>query len=182
MPYSFTRSLLVLEFHFQHWKKSESFSSPNAYLMHEWPLHNSANLSSCLDLNITTTGSWLPPVRSTQSERPFTKLSHKLSISLFYSTLCKLMDCSLSGSSVHGIFQARILEWVAMPSFRGSSQLKNWTQVSHNVGRFFIIWTTREAPFYSLDKHNKSRCTSGEPSPWNIENVYQIFISLVSIL
>ena len=37
-------------------------------------------------------------------------------------TLCNPMDCSQPGSSVHGIFQARILEWVPMPSFRGSSQ------------------------------------------------------------
>ena len=37
-------------------------------------------------------------------------------------TLCVPMDCSPSGSSVHGILQARILEWVAMPSSRGSSQ------------------------------------------------------------
>ena len=35
-----------------------------------------------------------------------------LTLSLFYLTLCDLTDCSLSGSSVHGIFQARILEWV----------------------------------------------------------------------
>ena len=41
-------------------------------------------------------------------------------------TLCDLMDCSLSGSSVHGILQARILEWVAMPSSRGSSQPRDW--------------------------------------------------------
>ena len=39
-------------------------------------------------------------------------------------TLCNTMDCSPPGSSVHGIFQARILEWVAMPSSRGSSQLR----------------------------------------------------------
>ena len=149
--------------------------------MHEWPLHNSARLSSCLDLNITTMGSWLPLVQSTQSERPFTKLSHKLSISLLCSTLCNLMDCSLPGSSVHGILQARILEWVTIPFSRGSSWLKNRTWVSHNVGRFFIIWTTREAPFYSLDIHNKSRCTSGEPSPWNIENVYQIFLYIFGL-
>ena len=44
-----------------------------------------------------------------------------------------------------GIFQARILEWVAMPSFRGSSQPRNRTQVSHISGRFFTIWATREA-------------------------------------
>ena len=42
-------------------------------------------------------------------------------------------------SSVLGILQARILEWVAMPSSRGSSQPRNQTQVSHTVGRFFTI-------------------------------------------
>ena len=42
-------------------------------------------------------------------------------------TLCDLMDCSLPYSSVHGILQARILEWVAMPSCRGSSQPKDRT-------------------------------------------------------
>ena len=39
------------------------------------------------------------------------------------------MDCSPPGSSAHGIFQARILEWVAMPSFRGSSQPRDWTHI-----------------------------------------------------
>ena len=47
-----------------------------------------------------------------------------------------------------GILQARILEWVAMPSSRGSSQPRVWTQVSHIVGRFFTIWATREAQEY----------------------------------
>ena len=45
-------------------------------------------------------------------------------------TLCDPMDCSPPGSSVHGILQARILEWVAMPSSRGSSQSRNWTSIS----------------------------------------------------
>ena len=44
-------------------------------------------------------------------------------------TLCDPMDCTPPGSSVHGILQARILEWVAMPSFRGSSQSRGWTHV-----------------------------------------------------
>ena len=52
-------------------------------------------------------------------------------------TLCDPMDCSLPGSSVHGILQARVLDWVAMPFSRGSSQPKDRTQVSHIVGRFF---------------------------------------------
>ena len=45
-------------------------------------------------------------------------------------TLCNPMDCSLPCSSVHWILQARILEWVAMPSSRESSQPRDWTQVS----------------------------------------------------
>ena len=44
-----------------------------------------------------------------------------------------------------GSLQARILEWVAMPSSRGSSQPRDWTQVSHIAGRFFTIWATRES-------------------------------------
>ena len=47
------------------------------------------------------------------------------------STFCDPMDSSLPGSSVHGILQARILEWIAMPSSRGSSQPRDQTQVSH---------------------------------------------------
>ena len=58
---------------------------------------------------------------------------------------CNPVDCSPSGSSVHGIFQARILQWVATPSFRGSSQPRYETWVSRIAGRFFTIWGTREA-------------------------------------
>ena len=46
---------------------------------------------------------------------------------------------------VHGILQVRILEWVAFPFSRGSSQPRDQTQVSHIAGRFFISWATREA-------------------------------------
>jgi len=55
--------------------------------------------------------------------------------------LCNSMDCSPPGSFVHGIFQARILEWVAFPSpgDRRSSQLRDWTHVSSIAGRFFTI-------------------------------------------
>ena len=59
-------------------------------------------------------------------------------------TLCNLMDCSLPGSSVHGIFQARTLEWVAISFSRRSSQPRDWTQVSRIVGRHFAVWATWE--------------------------------------
>ena len=55
------------------------------------------------------------------------------------------MDCNLAGSSVHGISQGRVLEWVAIPFSRGSSQPRDWTQVSCISGRFFTLWATRAA-------------------------------------
>ena len=58
--------------------------------------------------------------------------------------LCDPMDCSPSGSSVHGILQARILECVATPFFRGSSWPRDQNRVSCIAGRLFIIWVTRE--------------------------------------
>ena len=54
------------------------------------------------------------------------------------------MNCSLPDSSVHGIFQARMLEWVAIPFSKRPSQLRDWTQISYIAGRFFIIWATKE--------------------------------------
>ena len=54
------------------------------------------------------------------------------------------MNCSLSGSSVHGILQARILEWVSISFSRGSFPPRDWTQVSCIAGRFFTVWTTRK--------------------------------------
>ena len=54
------------------------------------------------------------------------------------------MDYSLPGSSVHGILQARILEWVAISYSRGSSRPRDQTWVSCNAGRFFAIWATRD--------------------------------------
>ena len=53
------------------------------------------------------------------------------------------MDCSPSGSSVHGILQARVPEWVAIPFSKGSSWPRGQTLVSHISDRFFIIWATR---------------------------------------
>ena len=63
--------------------------------------------------------------------------------------LCEPMDCSLPGTSVHEILQARILEWFAMPSSRGSSQLRDQTRTSYVscIGtQFFTTW---EALFLS---------------------------------
>ena len=69
----------------------------------------------------------------------------KALVSQLCPTLCDPMDCSPPGSSVHGILQARILEWVAISFSRGSSQPRDWTQLSHTAGRLFTHWATREA-------------------------------------
>ena len=55
-------------------------------------------------------------------------------------TFCNIMDYT-----VHGILQARILEWVAVPISKGSSQPRDWTQVSRIAGGFFTNWAMREA-------------------------------------
>ena len=76
------------------------------------------------------------------SDFTFTLLSSRINIDVEHTctqakslqscpTLCDTMDCSLPGSSVHGILQARILKWVAMPAFRASSQPRDQTHVSY---------------------------------------------------
>ena len=79
----------------------------------------------------------------------------KVSVRQLCPTFCIPMDWSLPGSSAHEILQARILEWVAVPLSRGSSQPKDWTQISCNAGGFFTIWATREAPntYISINKN-----------------------------
>ena len=61
-------------------------------------------------------------------------------------TLSDPMDCSPPGSSIHGIFQARVLEWDAIAFSRGSSWPRDRTQISCIVSRCFTVWATREAP------------------------------------
>ena len=72
------------------------------------------------------------------------------------ATPCDPTDCSLPGSSVHGFFQARVLEWVASSFSRGSSRPKDQTQVSRTVGRRFTVWANREV-MTNLDSILKNR-------------------------
>ena len=67
------------------------------------------------------------------------------------------MNCSSPGSSVCEILWVRILEWVAIPFSKGSSQPEDRTQVPHIAGRFFTIWATRE---YHTNKMEMSRILS----------------------
>ena len=73
------------------------------------------------------------------SERPL-----KVIVTQLRLTLCSPMDRSSLVSSIHGILQARILEWVAIPSSRGSPRLRNWSWASWIAGRSFTDWATRE--------------------------------------
>ena len=75
----------------------------------------------------------------------FVNIHHCVCACSVVSDSLRPMDCSPPGSSVLGILQRRILEWVAMPSFRGSFQPRDQIQVSFTAGRFFTAWATREA-------------------------------------
>ena len=63
----------------------------------------------------------------------------EVQVTQLYLTLCDPMDYSLPVSSVHGIFQARVLEWVAISFSRRSSQPRDQTRVSHIAGRCFTV-------------------------------------------
>ena len=85
----------------------------------------------------------LDPWMSTRLNWRFFCLFFKVTLSCL--TLWDPMDCSLPGSSTHGILQAKILEWVDTPISRGSFQHRDRTQVSHIAGGFFTSWATMEA-------------------------------------
>ena len=87
-------------------------------------------------------------------------------------TLCHPVVCSLLSFSVHGVFQARILEWVAISSSRGSFLPKDWTHlscVSCIVGRFFIAWAIREAQQYHTSIIKVIRKKGGQGEGWGME-------------
>ena len=92
-------------------------------------------------------------------------------------TLCDSMDGNLPGSAVHGIFQARILEWAAISFSRGSSQPRDWTRISCIADRRFTVLATSiqfnrsvvsdSLPPYGL-QHARLPCPS--PTPWACSN------------
>ena len=80
--------------------------------------------------------------RITNASRHKVIVSEEVLVAQSCPTLCDPMDCSPPGSSVHEIFQARILERVAIPCSRGSFQPRDQTRVSWIEGRFFTVWAT----------------------------------------
>ena len=93
-------------------------------------------------------GAWWTTVHGvTNLSNLIMKWKVRVKVTQLCPTLCDPMNCSLPSTSVYGIIQARILEWVAIPFSRGSSQARDRTQVSHIAGRFLTIWATREADY-----------------------------------
>ena len=89
-------------------------------------------------------------------------------------TLCDPMDCSPPGSSIHGIFQAIVLEWIAISFSIGSSRPRDGTQVSCIVDRCFTVWATREVHRKSESEVAQSYLTLG--TVWTI--VHQLPLSM----
>ena len=122
-PVLYSRFSLVI--YFIH--SSVYMSIPNSQFIHpSFPLDIHMSRPN---LPVTPGISWLPTF---ESQSPMMKRTSFFVLVLeglivFHGT----MDCSLPGSSVHGILQARIPEWVAISFYRGSSQPRNWTWVSY---------------------------------------------------
>ena len=74
----------------------------------------------------------------------------------YMETNLKSVDCSLPGFSVHGIFQAIVMEWIAISFSRDSSWPRDRTQVSHIVDRHFTVWATILMKRLDLSYCNKS--------------------------
>ena len=94
-----------------------------------------------------------------------------------HSVIGDPIDCSLPGSSVHGISQAGILEWVAILFSRGSSWSRNQTYVSCIAGRFFTLWATREAPGryiieFKFELFSSGRYIGGEELKFEFDYVF----------
>ena len=92
-----------------------------------------------MQINATTMSYHLTPVRITIIKQGEGEVAQSC------PTLCDPVDCNLLGFSVHGILQARILEWIAISFSRGSSRPRDRTRVSRIEGRCFNLWATREA-------------------------------------
>ena len=100
-----------------------------------------------------------------------------------YPTVWDPVNCSLPGSSVHEILQARILEWVAIPFSRGSSWPKDQIWVSCIAGRFFTVWATREVSYKVIKIILTIFFCHTFLSPWLIFLLeYNCFIMLCSFL
>ena len=93
-------------------------------------------------------GSGIEPVSHALAGRFFTTEPPRKCSEVKVAQSCPTQSWDPMDYTVHGILQARMLEWVAFPFSRGSSQPRDWTQISHIADRFFTSWATREAHEY----------------------------------
>ena len=129
-----------LHFHFSLWCIGEGNGNPLQYSCLENPRDGGAWWATIYGVAQSQTRlKWL---RSSRSSRILDE-HVKVKVAQSCPTLCNPMEYT-----VHGILQARILEWVAFPFSRGSSQPRDRTQVSCIAGRFFTTRATREAQEY----------------------------------
>ena len=94
---------------------------------------------------VTKSQTWLRDWTELNSASLFPEFNLQL-FYLYYRLFATPWTSSLPGSSLHGILQARVLEWVAISFSRGSSQPRDQTPVSRIPGRRFNLWATGEAP------------------------------------
>ena len=95
--------------------------------------------------------------------------------------LCHPVDCNLLGFSVHGVLQARILEWIAISFSRGSSRPRDETRVSPIGGRHFNLWATREDTICCLGQEYKDKAL-GVGQSWvhiSAKLLYSVLLFLV---
>ena len=85
-------------------------------------------------------------------------------------TLCGPMDCSLPGSSLHGVLQARVLEWVAISFSRGSSQPRDRTWASCIPGRHFNLWDESVLLAFSRERTAIAITLQEEGHSWTMKN------------
>ena len=133
------------------WPQLQSFSPAHTVLWPPWPPFSSWTCGVHPHLSLAISSAWNIPApdlfmasssfSSTRRYLPFNEAEKvKVKVAQSCPSLCDPMNCV-----VHGILQARILEWAAFLFSRRSCQPRDWTQVSCIAGKFFTIWATREA-------------------------------------
>ena len=125
-------------------------SLPCLNLVLEWVLHNTHMFDTCTK-GFNNQYLFVTPKNVTKYYPKYTSISNRYTCEVRWKitqlclTLFRVpMDCSPPSSSVHGILQARILEWVAISFSSRYSHPKDWNWVSCITGRFITLWTTRE--------------------------------------
>ena len=149
---------LVYSFYLSSWDRLLPFHLHPSFSQNVWMLKtlSSDQWKNC-PLSQQPTGQSPTPSPYSRGHKADIVSTVSVKVAQLCPTLCHPMDYT-----VHGLLQARILEWVAFPFSRGSSQPRDRTQVSRVAGGFFTSWVTREALHClrkkpKADPHHKSR-------------------------